>query len=174
MKNNKILFFYNTKNSRTLSFNKEVKLKSWSPKKLNIKPIFLPYFPFTLWFIFHHLKVFKNNNYKIYYLELNNKIVHKTVVFPKFFRFNFMKKNDLQLGDIFTSKDLRGKGIASKVLNNIIYSNSSHDFWFLCDENNLSSVKIAYNNKFKLIAYGYKITPLRLNIFSYYKISKYY
>lgn len=173
MKSEKILFFYNSCHLRTNSKNK-IELIFWTPNFLQIKPILFPYMPFFIWYIFYHFGVFENKNYFVAYIKNQNKILHKTLIFPKFYRFPFMKKNDLQLGDIFTEKTYRGRGIAFNVVNLIINMYKTKNFWFLCSENNISSIMIAHNNNFKLKGYGYKVTPFGFNIFSYYKIFKNY
>jgi len=173
MMKKKILFFYNSRDLRINSKNK-IELIFWSPSLFQIKPILFPFMPFFIWYIFHYLGIFGNKNYRIYYLKNKTNILHKTLIFPKFYRFPFMNKHDLQLGDIFTEKSLRGKGVASKAANFIINKYKNKNFWFLCDENNISSILIAHNNNFKLKGYGYKVTPFGLNIFSYFKIFKKY
>ena len=173
MKSEKILFFYNSIDSRVNSKNK-IELIFWSPSLLQIKPILFPIIPFLIWYIFHYLGIFENKKFSIAYIKNKNKILHRTLIFPKFYRFPFMKKQDLQLGDILTEKSFRGKGVASKVISFILEKYKTKNFWFLCNENNISSILIAHNNNFKLKGYGYKVIPFGLNIFSYYKLLKKY
>jgi len=173
MKLEKILFFYNSRDLRINSKNK-IELIFWTPSLFKIKPILFPYMPFIIWYMFYYFGIFVNKKYRIAYIKNKNKILHKTLIFPKFYRFPFMKKNDLQLGDILTEKSFRGKGVASKVISFILDKYKTKSFWFLCNENNISSIMLAHNNNFKLKGYGYKVTPFGLNIFSYYKIFKKY
>ena len=138
----KILFFYNSSDLRINSKNK-IELVFWSPSLFEIKPILFPFMPFFIWYMFHFLGIFASNKYSIAYIKNKNKnknkILHKTLIFPKFYRFPFMKKQDLQLGDILTEKSFRGKGVASKVINSILIKYKTKNFWFLCNENNISS-----------------------------------
>jgi len=173
MKSEKILFFYNSENSRINGKN-GIELTFWAPSLSQIKPILFPYRPYIFWYIFNYFGIFTSRDYRVVYLKNSFEILHRTIIFPKFFRFPFMNKNDLQVGDILTKESLRGKGVASQVLSEILSSYKTKSFWFLCDENNISSVLIAHKNNFKLVGYGHKVTPLGLNIFSYYKLVKKY
>ena len=59
----------------------------------------MPAFPFAVWWLFHILHVFWNRDYALFVIRQNGKIVHRSVITPGYFRFPFMGKHDVQVGD---------------------------------------------------------------------------
>ena len=64
-----------------------------------------------IWFVFTLGKYFI-----VYIMDENKNIIHHSYALPKFFKFPFMQKDDIQIGPCWTHKDYRGKGIYPFVL----------------------------------------------------------
>ena len=147
--------------------------KQWKPSILKIFPKGLKIFPFVVWWIMHHTGFFSNNEYTIFIIYYKKKIVHRSCVFPSFFRFPFMKKKDLQIGDIWTHPDCRGKGLASFTLNKIIRKYKDRYFlWYLTTKDNFASIKLAKSVGFEKYGEGSKVGRFGLKILGYYKINR--
>lgn len=71
-----------------------------------------------------------------------------------------MQKNDVQLIYVKTYKEFRGLGLATDMLQfSMNYLDSIHfqnDMWYVTDEGNLASQKLATKNGFELYSQGQK------------------
>lgn len=81
--------------------------------------------------------------YRIFYALHEGKIVHYSVVLPKFFKFPFMNPGDLEIGPCWTHGEYRGKGIYPFVLASILRTlrKQGRSFFIFSDENNTASQK---------------------------------
>ena len=115
-----------------------------------------------LWFLF------TRGNYRIIYVLDNKRIIHYTHVIPYFWKFNFMKKNDFEVGPCWTDEKYRGKGIYKYVIQLAVekFSKDNASFYMIVDEKNISSirgieksgfVKIGKVKKSKLTGIYYKM-----------------
>src|SRR5690349_16448913 len=111
----------------------------WTPQGLGPRPKGFPLLPFAVWWLFHRLRIFRNCGYRIYLLRSAGNVVHRTCLFPGYFRFPFMAGSDLQVGDIWTASSHRGQGLASRTLMQISNDCRSARLWFLCEADNLAS-----------------------------------
>ncbi len=158
MHSKKIIFYYRDSTNSDISdcFDKKKSsnFEVWLPSLLSLYPKGFDFFPYVIWWLFYYLKIFKNRIYLICVLQVNGQIIHRSCVFPPFFRFPFMKSGDLQIGDVWTSEGFRGHGYASEALGFIFKKYSGHGFWFLCASDNHASAKIAMNNGMRVFGTG--------------------
>jgi GNAT superfamily N-acetyltransferase len=144
----------------------------WRPSLLSIKPICSDWFPFIVWFVFHKLGVFKSADYCIYLLYLGNNVVHRSCVFPAFFRFPFMSRGDVQFGDIWTSPEFRSQGLSKYILSIILRDFRDRSVWYLCDSKNISSVALAHGVGFKCKAIGVRSSRFGIHALGKYIITR--
>jgi RimJ/RimL family protein N-acetyltransferase len=80
---------------------------------------------------------------------------HYSVLFPKYFRFPFMGKSDLQIGGLWTNPSLRCLGLATYAVQEILRAEEQPErvYWYVVAENNVPSVRVAEKNGF--IAHGF-------------------
>ena len=128
--------------------------ESWAPHGLSLRPRGLPLLPFAVWWLFHRLHLFRNSNYRVYLVRSGDTVVHRTCVFPGYFRFPFMAAGDLQVGDIWTLSTSRGQGLASRTLARICEDFGGTRLWFLCEAENQASAALAQRCGFVLRARG--------------------
>lgn len=149
--------------------------KLWSPNTASIIPPTGKIYPFLIWYCFHILKIFKNNNYSILIIYFENKAVHRSCVFPGFFRFPFMLKPDLQIGDTWTDPEHGGKGLASFALSKIIeiFSKEERIFWYIVQDDNIPSIKVVEKNEFTLFGLGKKAKRICSSFLGYYVVEKF-
>jgi RimJ/RimL family protein N-acetyltransferase len=134
----------------------------WRPKGMKIKPSALPLMPFAIWWLFHHARVFANRDYCLYLISDGQTLVHRTCIFPGFFRFPFMRQNDLQAGNTWTSPQHRGRGLALCALAQSIRAvlTEGRHLWYVCADDNEASIHIALKAGMQLVGKGVRTRRL--------------
>src|SRR6266480_1507365 len=114
----------------------EYRCEIWRPKVLQTKPYCLPYWPFNIWWLFHMLHIFSNPDYSIVLIWNGEKLIHRSCMFPRYFRFPFMAAQDLQIGDTWTDPDYRGRELAAYALERAVQSaaTSPRHLWYIVEE----------------------------------------
>lgn len=144
----------------------------WRPSLANLVPTGLTVLPFCAWSLFHYLRVFSNRDYSVVLAYENGSLVHRSCVFPSYFRFPFMKKDDLQIGDVWTAVEHRGKGLGRIGLEFALSKNPDRPrtYWYLTESNNHASVRLAEKAMFELVGEGSREKKLGCNILGSYVI----
>lgn len=144
----------------------------WKPSLSSIVPSGVPVIPFAIWWGMHQLHAFANRHYSLFLIYHGEKLVHRSGVFPRYFRFPFMKSPDLQIGDTWTMPEHRGKGLATFALMKIIesYAESERAVWYVVAEDNLPSIRVVEKAGFDLVGSGTKQKRLGLSLLGSYVI----
>ena len=71
----------------------------------------------------------------------DRKIIHRSRVVGKNFKYKFLDKHQAEIGPCYTSKDYRGKGIYPAVLSFILNENKFSKYYMLVREDNESSLR---------------------------------
>jgi RimJ/RimL family protein N-acetyltransferase len=111
----------------------------------------------------HYLRVFRNREFGAFFAWAEDgSLVHQSLVFPKYFRFPFMRTVDLQIGEVWTSPAWRNQGIASWAISQVVAAHqlSGRDFWYVTDQDNVSSSRAAIRAGFELRGKGHRIRRL--------------
>lgn len=126
------------------------------------------------WALFHYTRVFRNRDYSVCLVYRGPEVIHRAVVTPPYFRFPFMKKGDLQIGDVWTQESHRGKGIAVFAIQAIMDSNQRKDrkFWYLVENTNLPSMRTAEKAGLVRVGIGFKKKRLGVNLLARYVLSE--
>lgn len=153
--------------------NENYEVVIWRPSLLNIKPKELGWIPFFVWWILHVFRIFANRRYALLLIYKNKSLIHHSCIFPKYNRFPFMDKADLQVGDTWTAPEERGKGLAAHALSIILkeYANDTR-VWYLTEENNQPSIKVAEKCGFHLYAKGQRCKYLGISLLGNYNFKK--
>ena len=117
--------------------------EEWRPSFNSVRPAGLSLLPYAVWWFFDASGVFSNDRYGIFLFRSRGRIVHRSCVFPAYFRFPFMGRGDIQVGDIWTDASERGKGLASAMLRRILATYAGERVWFLCEATNTASANLA-------------------------------
>ena len=146
--------------------------KFWRPSGLSVVPRGLPAYPFLVWSLFHHLRLFSNADYCLFLAYLGNAVVHRAVVTPGYFRFRFMSKNDLQIGDVWTHPDHRGRGLATYALREAVGRQwkKGRRFWYIADAGNRASIRVAEKAGFVKCGEGIRTKRFGQNLFGAYEM----
>lgn len=127
--------------------------------------------PYTVWWVFHYLRIFRNDQYKIFLLREGERILHRSCVFPPYFRFPFMGPDDVQVGDIWTAESSRGQGKGTRMLRYIVHAHAERRVWYLCEADNVASVNLALSGGMKLYARGRREGRLGVGLLGRFVIS---
>jgi RimJ/RimL family protein N-acetyltransferase len=147
----------------------------WRPSLLEMKPNGLPMYPFIVWWVFHQFGIFSNKNYHIYLIYANDgSLIHRSCVFPKYFRFPFMINEDLQIGDTYTEEGYRGRGLAKIVLQNIVSNHEKFNgrLWYVVEDDNLPSIKVVEKSGFERYGVGERRSSILGSLFGKYFINQ--
>lgn len=123
--------------------------------------------------VWHHLRLFANRDYSaLEIISRDGKIDHVSCIFPGFFRFPFMQPDDLQIGLTETSSDMRGRGLATRAILEIveIFARPGRRFWYLTGADNSSSVRTIEKAGFAFVGEGAKEPRLGLTALGAYRL----
>ena len=143
----------------------------WRPEKNIFMPKGLPIWPFFVWWLFDFLHFFYNRDYSIVLIYQNSELVHRSVVFPGFFRFPFMQREDLQIGDTWTHPAHRGKGLAKFALAAAVnhFHSPNRGFWYIVEERNIPSIKVVESVGFQMVGRCKKVPRFGSLFLGYYQ-----
>jgi len=137
-------------NSRPLPQGYEVEV--WHPGWTRIVPPTLG-LKFAFWWILHQLRLFANTNYSVILIRSNGCIVHRTCLIPRYFRWRFMGRQDLQISSTWTDPTHRRRGLASYSLQRALaeWANQGRTVWYVTQDDNEASLAVCYRNGFRLL-----------------------
>ena len=140
-------------------------LEVWSPSLRRIVPRGLPLYPFAIWWFFHYLRVFKNRQYKLVLIRHEGRVVHRSTIVPCYFRFPFMRPDDVQIG-VWTEPEYRGLGLTGFALEKAIEltRGASRRIWYIVKEANQSSVRVAEKQGLLFAGRGARVSRFGLRI----------
>jgi glycosyltransferase involved in cell wall biosynthesis/RimJ/RimL family protein N-acetyltransferase len=144
----------------------------WRPSLTRICPPGQGFNPFAVWWLFHILRVFRNREFGVFLIRHASQWVHCSVVTPRYFRFPFMHAGDLQVGDVWTAENERGRGLASFALLSILSADSDRQrpYWHLVDEDNRASIRVAERANFRRTAVGRRTSRFGVRFLGAYLI----
>src|SRR6056297_1297587 len=120
-----------------------LQFRIWRPGIVSYIPPNSPVSYLFLW-IMHVLKIFKNRDYAAYSIIEKGRSVCSLVSVPALYKWPFMSPDDLQIKNVFTHKEYRGKGYASRLIQHTLRQTSNPDrvYWYMTDEGNIPSQKL--------------------------------
>ena len=154
----------------SLPLDSEYRQELWQPSISKILPSGFSHGSFSVWWLFHQLHIFSNSEYSVFTIYKNGKLIHRSGIYPRYFRFPFMAPKDLQIGDTWTAESERGKGLAKFALSEIAknFNKTGRSLWYLAEEDNIPSQKVAEAVGFYLAGRGKRSKRLGLRLFGQY------
>jgi RimJ/RimL family protein N-acetyltransferase len=121
----------------------------------------------------HNLYVFSNKDYGLYLIFDGGRLIHRSVIMPRYFRFPFMGKEDLQIGDTWTIPEYRGEGLATFAIQNTIESlkKPNRKFWYVVEETNRPSIRAIEKNGFVKFGTGVRKKRMNLKVIGTFKMT---
>ena len=126
----------------------------------------LPFFPFGVWTAMHHLRVFANGDYGVLVVYDAGRVVHRSGLFPRYARFPFMAKEDLQIGDVWTDPHHRNRGLASFAVHELLREKAGpgRRIWYVVEPDNAASIRTIEKAGFALVGHGVRTNRLGLSL----------
>ena len=157
-----------------VSIDKRFNAVLWKPTTLEIVPTGVALLPFGVWWIMHHLQLFANQNYGLYLIYDGHNLIHRSIITPRYFRFPFMARDDLQIGDTCTMPKYRGKGLAGFAIQKIVelHKKPGRKFWYVVEEDNIPSIKPAKKAGFVKYGVGTRRKKMGTELFGFFEIEK--
>lgn len=147
-------------------------LETWRPSLVRLPPRGLPA-RFHVWWLFHHLRIFREQSFGVHMLRRGSRLDHYCVIFPPFFRFPFMAPGDVQIGDVWTAPAARRQGLArcgaTAVLADLPVG--TRQVWYITAADNLASIRLIEGLGFTLIGRGERRHRLGLPLLGYYRLA---
>jgi RimJ/RimL family protein N-acetyltransferase len=172
-----LLFYYwdqNTLEARQLTLDAVYSWTLWTPRRYEVIPRGLPWMPFAIWWVMHHLRIFSNRDYGIFCVYAGGELVHRSVVSPRYFRFPFMAKDDLQIGDTWTHPAHRRRGIAAFAIQEILAAcaRPRRAVWYLTEADNIASIRAAEKLGFVKVGEGTRQSRWGLRLLGYFALQQ--
>jgi RimJ/RimL family protein N-acetyltransferase len=148
-------------------------VRFWRPSLSSVPPAGLRNATHWTWWCFHVLHIFANRDFGVVMIERDGRLVHRSGVFPRFFRFPFMTNADLQIGDTWTAPDQRRQGLASLAIDWALHElgQGGRRVWYVVEDSNEASVRVIEKRGFRLAGTGSRLPRLRLRALGYYAIT---
>jgi ubiquinone/menaquinone biosynthesis C-methylase UbiE len=114
------------------------------------------------WIAFLYTKLLANRKSCIVKICHAGRVVHRSCVRPRYFRWPFMGEDDLRISSTWTHAEFRGKGLATIALAYIVRTMAAprRRFWYVSKDSNVESVRVCRRVGFDLIAYAQRLASL--------------
>lgn len=121
---------------------------------------------FSIWWLFDRLRLFANRNAGVLMIREGERLAHRSLVTPRWYRFPFMRRTDLQIGDTWTEEADRGRGLARAAIAAIHaeWAGQFERMWYVVDDDNTASIKVIEACGYELIGRGERTRPLGLGL----------
>lgn len=145
----------------------------WQPTLLNpffCQPFQIKLAPYTL---MHWLGFFDGPEYGAVLIGKPAQAPdHVSYIFPRFARFPFMGKYDLQIGATGTRPEARGQGLALRAIREVMtrFAKPERRFWYVSDIENKASIAVIVKAGFSFVGTGQKRPRFGLAALGYYAI----
>jgi RimJ/RimL family protein N-acetyltransferase len=145
----------------------------WKPSWRRLKPHDVGGAAFLVWWFFHQTRVFANRGYALVLIRHRGQLVHRSGVYPRYFRFPFMAPGDLQIGDTWTSPEHRGHGLATFALREAARRAAleGRRVWYVAEADNLASCRVAERAGFRLAGTGERTSPFGVRALGQYRLA---
>lgn len=126
--------------------NDNLEFNIWAPSFFKNRPKYLP-FKYIFYFIFLKIGIFRNYHYYSIFGKLEGEYACSLLVVPKYWKWPFMGKNDVQITYVMVNQNLRGKGLGFDLLNYTLLTLAKkpeiENIWYVADLDNTASIKLA-------------------------------
>lgn len=148
----------------------EYSARLWTPEQGGVAPLGLPLAPFGIWTAMHHLRLFANSDYGVLVVYRDGRLVHRSGLFPRYARFPFMRREDLQVGDVWTDPEHRNRGLASFALRRLVDQKvrNGRRIWYVVEAENAASIRTVERCGFVLVGTGTRTKRLGLALLGHF------
>lgn len=127
-----------------------------------------------LWWGFAKAGVFARRGFTEISIVDEERMVHRLIVTPAWYRFPFMSPHDLQLGGLWTSPDSRRQHLASIAIAEAHrrFAQENVRFWYVTDAGNHASAALARSCGYRLVATGKRTRRFGTSLLGQYVIEQ--
>ncbi len=156
-----------------IQFDPSFEYLIFRPTIIRLTPRGLKGKSFILWGLLSLIWRLQGKPYEVIVLYKDRQVVHYSVVLPKYYKFPFMGKRDIEIGPCWTHPD-RGRGIYPKMLNAICnrFAKFKDNVWMFCKENNYASQRGILKAGFSLVGKGEETKPFGIGLLGKYIITE--
>ena len=161
---------------RDLVLAAEYRWEIWRPGFLEAIPGGLTHqrSRFVFRWALHELRIFANREYQavIIHHQPSGALVHYSGATGRYWRWPFMRPEDMQIGDTWTHPEHRGRGLAGFAAKTLIaaLAQEGRHIWYVTELENPASMAVAINAGMRLAGRGVRIKPRFLRAFDAYRI----
>ena len=107
-------------------------------------------------------------------IELNGETLHRLIVTPAWYRFPFMSRGDLQIGDVWTAPSARRRQLARMAIAEAHrrFGTKCARFWYVTDASNEPSAALAQSCGYHLVAVGRRTHGFGIGLLGQYRIEQ--
>ncbi len=149
-----------------------VEVSVWRPHADGPPPGELPAWPNAVWWVFDAARVFANRGCGVLMLHEGGRLIHSSLVTPRYFRFPQMAADDLQIGAVHTEPDYRGRGLAKAAVRLIAerWAGQYARLWWIVEDDNIASIRAIEACGFTLMGAGERFSPLGVGLLGRYQL----
>ena len=128
---------------------------------------------FAVW-LQNRLGLFADDRFAELSLWHGDEVVHRLIVTPRWHRFPFMERGDLQLGGLWTHSAHRRRGFALAAMNEAHrrFGGPGQRFWYVAEANNLSSGALARAAGYTQVGTGRRTSPAGIRLLGQFKLDQ--
>lgn len=122
----------------------------------------------------NRLGLFADGRFAELSLWRDDELVHRLIVTPRWHRFPFMERGDLQLGELWTNPAHRRKGFALAAMNEAhrLFGGPGQRFWYVTDADNLRSAALARSAGYEQVGTGQRTSPAGIRLLGQFKLDQ--
>lgn len=124
----------------------------------------------AIWWALDRLGFFARRDFAELTLWRGDRLLHRLIVTPRWFRFPFMAPGDLQIGDLWTHPDARGQGLARAAVAEALRRLPGTPLWYVVEAGNRPSVRLAEGCGYRLAGFGRRTRPLGIGLIGRFRI----
>jgi RimJ/RimL family protein N-acetyltransferase len=142
------------------------RIELWRPGLGHIVPPSLG-LKFTLWWILHCTRLFASRHYSVLLIRCDGRVVHRTCLIPRYFRWPFMADRDLQVSSTWTHPEHRCRGLATHALQFAAaqWARDGRKLWYVTHHDNAPSLAVCRRIGFSLLTQANRTERFGMRIF---------
>ena len=120
------------------------------------------------------LGLFDDDRYTEFSLWCATTRVHRLIVTPRWHRFPFMARGDLQLGGLWTHPGWRRRGLARSAVAEAhsLFDAPGQRYWYVADTSNAASMALARAAGYRIVGQGRRTRPMGLAILGQFRLER--
>ena len=132
------------------------KFRCWRPKTDGPPPRGSRTIANYFWWILEMIRGFASPGFAELRIEDHGSVIHRLIVTPGWYRFPFMDKDDLQIGNVWTSPAARRRQLARAAIAEAHrrFARGGARFWYLAEADNAISAALARSCGYRFVAVG--------------------